>query len=75
MIALGATRAISLGDRSHDAGVGLDQVVAAHPRLSGDAGGHHEDLGALGGVVVRGTDDPGVEPSIGPDCHWSSALP
>ena len=50
-----------LAHRAHDAGVGLDQVVPAHPRLPGDAGGHHEHLGAGRLVVALGADDPGVE--------------
>ncbi len=66
MIDFGATRAISSRHRAHDAGVGLDQVVPAHPRLPGDPGGHHEQLGARRLVVPVGADDPGVEALDGP---------
>ena len=38
----------------HDRGVDADQVVAAHARLAGDAGGDDADIGATdGGVAVR----------------------
>ena len=46
--------------RADDAGVLGQQVVAAHPRLAGEAGGHDDDVRARRvGVVVR-ADDPGV---------------
>ena len=48
--------ACSTTDR-HDAGVLGQQVVAAHPRLAGEAGGHDDDVRAGGvGVVVRAGD-------------------
>ncbi len=47
--------------RADDAGVRLDQVVPAHARLPGDAGGHDEDLRPRRLVVAVRADDPGVE--------------
>ncbi len=49
-----------LDDRPDDPGVLGEQVVAAHPRLAGEAGGDDDDVRAGGvGVVVR-AGDPGV---------------
>jgi hypothetical protein len=46
-----------LGDRLDDLGVDADEVVAAHARLAGDAGGHDADIGtAQVGVVVAALD-------------------
>ena len=50
-----------LRHRAHDAGVGLDQVVPAHPRLPGDPGRNDEHVRASGLVVAVAADDPGVE--------------
>ena len=44
----------------HDLVVRVQEVVAAHPRLAGDAGGDHHHVGAGGVLVVVGADDPGV---------------
>ena len=49
-----------LDDRRDDPGVLRQQVVAAHARLAGEAGGHDDDVRARRvGVVVR-AGDPGV---------------
>ena len=50
-----------LGDRLHDAGVRVEQVVAAHARLAGDAGRDDDDVGARRFVVAVGADDARVE--------------
>src|SRR3989449_9791890 len=47
------------GDLLHDVGVGADQVVAAHPRLAGDARRHDPDFSPRRGAVVAGADDAG----------------
>jgi hypothetical protein len=60
MMDFGATRAISFDTDCTMPGVGLDQVVTAHPWLPGDAGGHHEDLRPRGCLVIVAADYPGV---------------
>jgi hypothetical protein len=40
------------GHAFNDAGVGGQQVVAAHARFAGDAGGDDDDVGAGRGIVV-----------------------
>ena len=50
-----------LGHRADDLGVGAEQIVAAHARLAGDAGGDHDDVAAGRVVVVVGADDVRVE--------------
>ena len=42
-------------DRFHDLGIDTDQVVAAHARLAGDAGGDNDHVGAFDGGVTAGT--------------------
>ncbi len=60
-----------LGHVADDPGVGLEKIVAAHARLSGDARRDDEDVRALGNGVVRvaAARDQGVEALDG------SALP
>jgi hypothetical protein len=43
-----------------DPGVGLDQVIPAHPGFPRDSGGHHKHLGTGGHLIVVGSVDPGV---------------
>ncbi len=50
-----------LGDLLHDAGVGVEQVVARHARLAGDAGGDDDDVGVGGLIVAVRADDARVE--------------
>src|SRR5690606_13261098 len=58
---VGAGRLQVGGDVRHDLDVGVQQVVAAHARLAGDAGGDDHHVGP-GHVVVRaGADDTAVE--------------
>ena len=43
-----------LADRLHHLQIDAEQIVAAHPRLAGDAGGDDDDVGALDvGIIVR----------------------
>src|SRR5262249_20718170 len=42
---------------AHDLVVGVEQVVAAHARLAGNAGGDNDDVGVGGIGVVVGADD------------------
>ena len=47
----------ALADRLHHLQIDAEQVVAAHPRLAGDAGGDDDDVGAGDvGIVVRAGD-------------------
>src|SRR3546814_7535781 len=41
-------------------GVDAEQVVAAHARLAGDAGGDDDHVGALDGGIAAGAGEPGV---------------
>src|SRR5690606_36296291 len=50
-----------LADVADDLGVGVEQVVAAHPRLSRDPGGDDEDPGPGGLLVAVGADHAAVE--------------
>src|SRR5262249_59611888 len=44
-------------DRADDFSVGLDQIVAAHPRLARDTGSDDDDIGAFDiGIVVAAFD-------------------
>src|SRR3712207_8655589 len=45
-----------LGDRSHDLGVGLDEVHADHARLAREAGGDDHDVGVIGALVGAAPD-------------------
>ena len=49
-------------DRLHDLGVDADQVVAAHARPAGDAGGDDDHVGALDGAITPRPPDAGVKP-------------
>ena len=51
-----------LHDRPDDTGVLGQQVVAAHPRLPGQARGHDDDVGAGRVRVVVGADDARIVP-------------
>ena len=51
-----------LAYRFHDFDIGPYQVVAAHPRLPGDAGGDDKEIAASGHPVVIGSHDSRVEP-------------
>ena len=52
--ASGALRLDALADRLHHLQVDAEQIVAAHPRLAGDAGGDDDDVGARDvGIIVR----------------------
>src|SRR5690606_33392302 len=50
-----------LGYLSHDLGVDLNQVVAAHSRLAGQTGGDDHHVGAFDILVVVGTPERDVE--------------
>ncbi len=52
--ALGAYFLMPLPTRVHDLGVGGDEIVAAHARLTRDAGGDDDDIGALDRLVIAG---------------------
>ncbi len=54
--------------------VGVQEVVAAHPRLAGDAGGDHHHVGARGVLVVVRADHPGVGALDGGGLHDVEAL-
>ena len=54
-----------LDDGPHDPGVLGEQVVAAHARLAGEAGGDDDDVGAGGVRVVVRAGDAGVVPDDG----------
>ena len=44
----------ALADRLHHLQIDAEQIVAAHPRLAGDAGGDDDDVGAPDvGIIVR----------------------
>ena len=49
---LGAVLLDALADGLHDLGIDADQVVAAHARLAGDAGGNDDHVGATDGAVA-----------------------
>ena len=50
----GRVRLDALADRLHHLQIDAEQIVAAHSRLAGDAGGDDDDVGALDvGIVVR----------------------
>lgn len=46
-VGVGARLGARLGQVAHDAGVGVEQVVARHAGLAGDAGGDQDDFGVL----------------------------
>ena len=48
--------------RLHDAGVDADQIVAAHARLPGDAGGDDNDVCAADGAIVFRPGHRRIEP-------------
>ena len=50
-----------LGHRLHDAGVGVEEVVARHARFAGDAGGDDDDVRVLRLLVSVCADDARVE--------------
>jgi hypothetical protein len=49
-----------------DLNVRLDEIVATHARLAGQAGGDHDHIGVLGVGVIGGAGDVHVEPLGGP---------
>ena len=61
-MASGETAAACADDRADDARVLGQQVVAAHARLAGQAGGDHDDVGAGRVGVVVGARDGAVVP-------------
>ena len=52
---------ISAETARHDAGVGVQEIVAAHARLAGNAGRDHHHVAAGRVVVVRRAGDAGVK--------------
>ena len=44
----------AFGNRCHDLGVNLDQVITAHARFTGQTGGHDNDIGTLDIFVAVG---------------------
>ena len=59
--AVGRMGADALADRLHHLEVDAEQVVAAHARLAGDAGGDDADVGAGDVGIVGRALEPGVE--------------
>jgi hypothetical protein len=51
-----------LADRLDDAGIRVEQVIARHARLAGDASRDDDDVGVPGLLVAVGADDARVEP-------------
>ena len=51
----------ALADRVHDLRVGGDKIVAAHARLTRNAGGDDDDVGALDRLVIGGAEQLRVE--------------
>ena len=49
------------GNRGHDLGVDFDQVVTAHARFAGEAGGDDDDVGTLDVFVAVGPFQVDVE--------------
>jgi hypothetical protein len=47
-------------DVIHDAVVGLEQVIAAHAGLAGDAGGNHDDVGVRRVSIVLRAKNVGI---------------
>ncbi len=56
-----AVRLDASADRAHDLGVNADQVVAAHARLTGNAGGDNDDIRTLQVGIVVGAAHRAVE--------------
>ena len=50
-----------LGDRLHNAGVGVEQIVTGHSRLARDAGRDDHEIGIGGLVVAVRADEPRIE--------------
>ena len=59
-MALGEAATAFVHDVGHDLEVGVEQVVAAHAGLAGDAGGDDDDVGVGGVGVVVGAGDVAV---------------
>ena len=65
----------ALADRLHHLQIDAEQVVAAHARLAGDAGGDDDHVGAGDVGIIVGALELASKPSTGPHCERSSALP